>query len=227
MPENIEVETKELQEAIQELHEESREREEEEKRSSWTRWIGLTTAILAVFAAIGALQSGRLVNEALINQVKASDTWTEYQAARQKDHLYTLILNQLVDANASNPALVAAMKSPKPPKTKGEATNPGGPKAEPVFSPKSVVARSVDYRAKIYDEMGKEEARSEKAKELENEAAHELHKHHYFEYSVALIQVAIAIGAVSALTKVKSVWFLSLAAGATGIVLFAIGFLSK
>jgi len=81
MPEEIEVETKDLQEAIEELHEER----EELKHAGWTKYIGLSTAILAVFAAIGALQSGSLVNEALIDQVKASDSWNEYQAAKQKD----------------------------------------------------------------------------------------------------------------------------------------------
>ena len=55
MPEGIEIETKELQETIEELHHERAEHEQEKQAALWTRWIALTTAILAVFAAISAL----------------------------------------------------------------------------------------------------------------------------------------------------------------------------
>ena len=72
--------------------------------------------------------------------------------------------------------------------------------------------------------MSKEDDRSTEAKRLEEDSAAEIRKHHNFEYSVALIQVAIAVGAVSALTRVKPVWYLSLLAGGVGIVLFVMGF---
>lgn len=105
MPEEIEVETGELQEAIDELHEEREERLAEAKQNAWTRYIGLSTAIFAVFAAIGAMQSGALVNEAMIQQIKASDKWNEYQAARTKVHLYTLQVDDLAERGSSSPRL--------------------------------------------------------------------------------------------------------------------------
>src|SRR6266700_46616 len=103
MPEEPEVETQELQETLVELHEERKEREAAEKRIAWTRYIALTTALLAVFAAIGAMQSGALVNEAMIDQIKAADKWNEYQAARLKDHTYTIAANALLDTGATLP----------------------------------------------------------------------------------------------------------------------------
>src|SRR5437867_1669371 len=82
MPEEIEIETKELQETIEEMRDERAERLLEAKQSSWTRWISLSTALLAVVAAVAALESGSLVNEALIvknnavlKQSQASDQW--------------------------------------------------------------------------------------------------------------------------------------------------------
>ena len=84
MPDEIEVETKDLQESIERVDDATAERKRAEKEVDWIRFIGLSTAILAVFAAIAALQSSNLVNEALIHQIKASDTWAEYQAGRQK-----------------------------------------------------------------------------------------------------------------------------------------------
>jgi hypothetical protein len=236
MTDHIEVETGDLQDKIQELEDERRERHEQEANMGWLRYIGLSTAFLAVFAAVGALQSGNLVNEAMLHQIQASDTWAEYQASRQKDHLYTLTLNGLVDSNPSNAALLAEMRKPAPPPqragdakpddaTSAEST-PEAAAAPLVFAPKSIAARGAEYRSKIYDEMSKEQSRSAEAKRLEEDSAEEIRKHHHFEYSVALIQVAIAVGAVSALTRVKPVWYVSLAAGAVGAVLFVMGFLA-
>jgi hypothetical protein len=195
MPDEIEVETKDLQESIQRLDDERAERQHAEKEAGWLRFIGLSTAILAVFAAIAALQSSNLVNEALIHQIKASDTWAEYQADRQKDHVYTIALNGLLDAAAAKPATNAA------------------------------ASRIGEYRAKIADESRKETALSDSAKDLERETEDEMRKHHAFEYSVALLQVAIAVGAVSALTRVKPIWYLSLLIGAIGSAFCVLGFI--
>lgn len=195
MPDEIEVETKDLQESIERIDDTTAERKRAEKEVDWIRFIGLSTAILAVFAAIAALQSSNLVNEALIHQIKASDTWAEYQADRQKDHVYTIALNGLLDAAASKPA-----------------AKPAG-------------ARIAEYRAKIADESRKETALSDSAKDLERETEDEMRKHHAFEYSVALLQVAIAVGAVSALTRVKPIWYLSLLIGAIGSAFCVVGFL--
>jgi uncharacterized protein (DUF58 family) len=217
MSEHIEVETKDLQEAIQELDEERRERQEEQAKQGWIRYIGLSTAILAVFAAVGALQSGSLVNEAMLHQIQASDTWAEYQASRGKDHLYTIMLNGIADSNASNAAVIDELKKPR---------MKGASKTVIAFAAKTPAQRAAEYRDKIFDEMANEDDRSAEAKRLEEDSAQEIRKHHKFEYSVALIQVAIAVGAVSALTRVKPVWYLSLLAGAIGIALFVMGFLA-
>jgi uncharacterized protein DUF4337 len=131
----------------------------------------------------------------LINQIKASDTWNEYQASRQKDHLYTLALNTMADAKGT-------------------------------FSPKAAAARTKEYRAKVAEESAKERERSTEARKLESESAGQIHKHHYFEYSVGLIQVAIALSAIAALAKVRSVWYVGVLAGAIGVVLFVLGFLA-
>jgi hypothetical protein len=45
-----------------------------------------------------------------------------------------------------------------------------------------------------------------------------LHRHHGFANAVALFQVAIALGALAALTRSRPVWFASLGLGAVGLV---------
>lgn len=79
MPEEPEIETEKLHEAIQE--------ELERDGGRLLRTIALTTALLAAFAAVAALRAGATVNEALVLkteatrlQAEASDLWAFYQA---------------------------------------------------------------------------------------------------------------------------------------------------
>ena len=51
-----------------------------EHGASWVSWVALSTAVLAVLAAITGLLSGARVNEAMMNQIEASDRWAYYQA---------------------------------------------------------------------------------------------------------------------------------------------------
>src|SRR5271154_6281242 len=57
----------------------------------WMRWLGLSTAIFAVVAAIASLRAGHFANEALLHaneatlaQAKASDQWAFFQAKGNK-----------------------------------------------------------------------------------------------------------------------------------------------
>src|SRR5438132_8931830 len=46
----------------------------------WISWVALSTAILAVLAAIAGLLSGKHANEAMMAQIESSDQWAYYQA---------------------------------------------------------------------------------------------------------------------------------------------------
>src|SRR5262245_39138519 len=79
MPEAPEIETEKLHEAVHE--------ELEREGGRFLRTIALTTAILAVIAALAALQAGATVNDALSSrsdaarlQAEASDQWAFFQA---------------------------------------------------------------------------------------------------------------------------------------------------
>ena len=74
--EEQEIPTEGLQEKI---HEEAEERQKEAKER-WTLYVALSTACIAVLAAIAGLLSGHHVNEALIEQIKSSDQWNFYQS---------------------------------------------------------------------------------------------------------------------------------------------------
>lgn len=72
MPEEIEVPTEHLHEHM--------EHSAEESGSKWILGVALSSALLAGFAAVAALLAGHNANEAMLDQIKASDSWNYYQA---------------------------------------------------------------------------------------------------------------------------------------------------
>lgn len=91
----IEVPTEHLHETIHEKAHESHDR--------WSMKIALTTALIAVFAAITGLIAERKANEALIAQIQASDQWAYYQAKGIKGEIYNSAKEMLVAQGLSLP----------------------------------------------------------------------------------------------------------------------------
>ncbi len=90
--EEIEVPTEHLHETI---HEKANE-------AGWFRYVAISTALMAVFAAFSSLMAGHHSNEALIDQIKASDQWSYYQAKGIKGEIKKLQANNgITDASAA------------------------------------------------------------------------------------------------------------------------------
>ena len=64
---------------LEHLHEQAHESAEHSDQK-WISWVALSTAVLAVLAAIAGLLSGKHANEAVMSQIQASDQWNYYQA---------------------------------------------------------------------------------------------------------------------------------------------------
>jgi hypothetical protein len=80
-----ETEVPEIKEALEELG---------EHETGWRRHLAITTALVAVAAAIASLRAGTLANaallekdEAVLSQSRASNQWAYYQATSIKIHL--------------------------------------------------------------------------------------------------------------------------------------------
>ena len=71
MPEEIEVPTEHLHEKME---------EEAEHKGGWIARVAVSSALLAVAAAISALLAGHHANEAMLEQMQATDQWAFYQA---------------------------------------------------------------------------------------------------------------------------------------------------
>jgi hypothetical protein len=79
--EDIEVPTEHLHEEINEHAKEG---------NKWSLYIAISTAFMAVLAAIAGLMAGHFSNEALIEQIKASDQWAYYQAKGIKSDILAI-----------------------------------------------------------------------------------------------------------------------------------------
>ena len=149
----------------------------------WISGVALSTAILAVLAAIAGLLSGKHANEAMMSQIEASDQWSYYQAKSIKA--------SVLDAKMTLTA---------------EATEKDKEKAEQYKEEQAEIKREAEQK--------------------QAEAKSNFHKHEIFARGVTLFQISIAIAAISALTKRRSYWFLSMLLGGIGCVFLVLGWIA-
>jgi hypothetical protein len=71
-----------------------------------------------------------------------------------------------------------------------------------------------------------QQASSTAARQLENEARTNLHRHEAFAHSVAALQIGISLGAIAALLRKRTLWYLGLGIGAVGVSLMILGVIS-
>ena len=170
--EEAEVPLEHLQEQVQHSAEHGGE--------AWISWVALSTAILAVLAAISGLLSGKHANEAIMSQIEASDQWNYYQAKSIKA--------SVLDAKMS---LAGAVDE----KDRAKA------------------ARYEEEQADIKKD----------AEQKEGAAKTNFHRHEVYARGVTMFQIAIAIAAISALTRKRRFWIVSLLFGAVGCVFVVLG----
>jgi hypothetical protein len=167
----------------------------EREGGSFLKRIALTTAILAAFAAVASLEAGSTVNEALLLKTEA----TRDQAAASDQWAYYQAKGIKAAVQEASRTAWLAQGKPAPEEFKQAADRYG---------------REQEEIKKAAEE--KEHARDEKSAE----ADHLLHRHHGFADAVALFQIAIALGAIAALTRAQSMWFGSVLIGLCAVALF-------
>src|ERR1700758_1768527 len=159
---------------LEHLHEQAHETAKH-SGEAWISWVALSTALLAVLAAIASLLSGEHANEAMMDQIEASDQWSYYQAKSIKA--------SVLDAKMSLA---------------------GAPNES-------------DQSKRDRYEKEQEQIKSE-AERKEAAAKSNFHKHEVFARGVTMFQIAIAIAAISALTRKRHFWIVSLLFGLVGCV---------
>src|SRR4051812_19207781 len=168
---------------LEHLHEQTHETAKH-SGERWISWVALSTALLAVLAAIASLLSGEHANEAMMSQIEAADQWSYYQSKSIK----------------------AAVLDAKTAFT-------GAPDA-------------ADQSNRARYEKEQDEIKLE-AEQRQAAAKSHFQKHEVFARGVTMFQIAIAIAAISALTRKRSFWIVSMMFGAVGCVFLVLAAMAR
>ena len=168
---------------LEHLHEQTHETAKH-SGEKWISGVALSTAILAVLAAIASLLSGEHANEAMLNQIEASSQWSYYQA-----------------------------KSIKAAVLDAKMTFTGKPDES-------------DQSKRARYEKEQQEIKLE-AEHKEAAAKSYFHKHEVFARGVTMFQIAIAIAAISALTRKRPFWIVSLLFGLVGCAFLVLAAITR
>lgn len=173
----IEVPTEHLHETI---HEKAHEHHHASTRGGgWITAVALSTAMMAVLAAVSALLAGHHANEALLDQIRSSDQWSYYQAKGIK----------------------AAVLGSKMELLQALGKKPGN-----------------KDQKKIEEYHHEQEEIKEKAEEAARASEEHMSHHVILAQSVTLFQIAIAVAAISILTKRRSLWVMSVGVAGAGVL---------
>jgi hypothetical protein len=191
----------ELERELDRLHESIQEEAEEGGGArAFLRSVSLSTALIAVIAALAALEAGSTINEALLkkntsiaSKTEAFDGWAQYQAKGIKGAVLS----------TQKQILISMDRVPQP----------------------SLDADLARYQ-KEQAEISAANRKLEKlARDEDEEAEHLIHRHHRYAASVALLQIAVALSAIAALARNRPMWMLSLVIAAAGATVFLDGYL--
>lgn len=163
----------EIEDFSEKIHEQGNEHAQgtlAEGKEKWVLYVALTTAVIAVLAAVSGLLAGDHADEAMLAQMRSSDRWAFYQAKGVKAEIL----------NSTNKVLISLGKA--------------------------AIAETADQITKDKKEQVKI---MQTARDEQKESDWHIARHSILARAVTLFQVAIAIGAISIITKRKSLWLIS------------------
>jgi hypothetical protein len=169
------------------------------------KWIGVYIGVLAVLLAICNVGGGNATKDATRANIEAANTWAFFQAKNIRRTAIVMAADELELMLASQPQMPAESKA-------------------------AFDAKIADYRGqaqKLTSDTERKEGLDElfqKGKVLEAERDVALRKDPYFDWSQALLQIAIVLASVHLIIGNWSLLGLSGGLGALGILLMLNGF---
>lgn len=173
----------------------------EEKKDNWITWLALTTAFLAVFAAVTTMYMGKYSTRAILAQGQESNQWAYYQAKSIKGHTYEM-------QTAKLKLELAALQG-----------RPSGSLNEKYKKTIIDYDKNVQRYDKEKAEIMAEAKALAKKKELSQEMSGNL------SMSLIFLQIAIVLSSVAAITKKKPLWYAGLATVTGWVIYFANAYL--
>ena len=169
------------------------------------RLIAVYIGVLAVALAICSMGAGNATKDVMASNIEATNTWAFFQAKNIRRHEVRLQIDELEVLQAAEPNLSE--------------------------SARSLIAEKIkNYREKeahLNSEPEAGEGLKEllvKGKALEANRDIAMRKDRYFDYGMALLQIAIVLASVSIITGGTSLLVLSVLSSAVGILSMLNGF---
>ncbi|MEI6213707.1 MAG: DUF4337 domain-containing protein [Desulfuromonadales bacterium] len=160
--------------------------ESKEQKEKWSGYLALSTAIMAVLAALTTLYMGKYSSRAIMAQGQESDQWAYYQAKSIKQHTFEISRNALELQFHSQKDL-----------------------------PVSVTEDFQKTLKKYTDDIKRYETEKKEIKEKAESIAKAKLKAQdmggNFAYSLIFLQIALMLSSISSLTKRKYLWYIGLA----------------
>jgi len=158
---------------------------EETLKEKWMGWLALSTAIMAVLAALTTLYVGKYSSRAIMHQGLESDQWAFYQAKSIKQHSFEM----------SRTALELQFRSQK------------GLSADVADDFKKTLA-------KYGEDIKRYETEKKEIKDKAEGIAKIKHKAQdmggNFAYALIFLQIAIMLSSLASLTKRHYLWYIAL-----------------
>lgn len=163
------------------------EKKEEKKQDNSTSWLALSTALMAVLAAITTMYMGKYSTRGVLMQGQETDQWAFYQAKSIKAHAYVMGQDELElailrDGNRMSPKVLDEYK-------------------KTVAKYDENIQRYEKEKTEIKD----------KADRIAKDKIIAQQRGGNFGYALLFLQIAIMLSSISAITKKRGLWYFGLA----------------
>lgn len=166
-------------ENVMDLQEDLKEKATEEPDKFISK-IALTTALIAALAAVTGYLAGERGDEAMVDQIHASDQWSYYQAKSIKSSVTSAKIEILQALTGQSPS-----------------------------------TSDVDKLARYEAEMKEIKVTAE---EKQEKSSYRLEQRKILANGVTLFQISIAVAAISAISRKKPLWYVSIVFGIGGLL---------
>jgi len=159
--------------------------DKEGKKEQWQGWLALSTAIMAVLAALTTLYMGKFSSRAILAQGQESDQWAYYQAKSIKGHTFEVNRKTLELQYLTQKSLAAGVAA----------------EYEKTLAKYDDEIKRYDSEKKDIKEKAEAIARTKlKAQEMGGN----------FAYALIFLQIALMLSSIASLTKRHYLWYIAL-----------------
>jgi lipopolysaccharide export LptBFGC system permease protein LptF len=169
------------------------------------RWISIWIGVVAVLLALCSMGGDNATKDANKSNVDAANLWAFFQAKNVRRTEYTIAIEQMQLQLVSQPQMPPAARQQVEAK---------------IAEYKATVARftSDKERNEGLDELFK------RARDAEQQRDDALRRDPYFDWSQALLQIAIVLASVSIVARNQMLLYSSMGLGGVGSILLLFGF---